>query len=113
MKTINDIKGEIKAIENTPVSDIKEMKPAKWKRELKRLELLRLLVIYLETNPKEEFIKSEIDRLEVIMNNRAFDPDEFEKLPQKEITRLRNEHETKFEIKKMRQQQKVLKYLFA
>ena len=32
MKTINDVKKEIRAIEDTPQVEIDEMKPAMWKR---------------------------------------------------------------------------------
>lgn len=117
MKNLNDVQKEIRAIENLSTAEIAEMKNATWKRMKKKLELLRLLVIYLETNPTEEFVKAEIKRVESIVSEKTkvfdFRKAEYIELgvAPKEITKLKNKHESLYDIKKMRTQVRNLRML--
>lgn len=117
MKTINDVKKEIGVIENLPKVEILEMKPVVWRRLKKKLELLRILVIYLETNPTEQFVLSEMKRLEKLISAKMkeFAKDELvEKgVSAKEITKLKNKHEAKYDLKKMRTHVRTLRLLIA
>ena len=75
MKTIEDIKTRIATIislkDDIADLDKKEIKK-KRKKDTDELKRLRVLIKYLETNPREEFIKSEIERIEKY-NNRTLD----------------------------------------
>ena len=113
MKNKQDIQKEISAIENLSSTDIEEMKPSAWKRLQKKLELLRLFVIYLETHPTEEFVRSEIARIEMIVSAKMllFNPEAYEDLPKKEVSKLRLKHEAMYDIKKMRSQVRNMRML--
>jgi hypothetical protein len=75
MKTIEDIKTRISTIislkDNVADLNKKEIKK-KRKKDTDELKRLRELIKYLETSPREEFIKSEIERIEKY-NNRTLD----------------------------------------
>jgi hypothetical protein len=60
MKTIQEIKNEIRELERTPQG---ELKSAEFKKILTKIDNLKTLVKYLETNPCEKFIEKEIERL--------------------------------------------------
>lgn len=72
MKTIEDIKTRIAKIislkDNTDDLDKKQIKKKK-KKDTDELKRLRVLIKYLETNPREEFVKSEIERIEKYNNH--------------------------------------------
>jgi|GEM_PF-3077258 len=117
MKNITDVKKEISSIENLSQVDIDEMKGATWRRLKKKLALLRLLINYLETNPTEEFVKSEIARIEKTVSNKM---DEWDKerevyvskgVVAKEINKLKNKYESMYDLKKMRTQVRNLRIL--
>lgn len=83
----------------------------------KRLEILRLLVNYLETSLTEAFVKSEISRLERVMSAKIkiFDDKKegyIEKgLTPKQISGLKSKHEALYDIKKMRTHVRNLRIL--
>lgn len=113
MKNIHDLKQEIGRIENMSRTEINEMKPAQYKRVLKYLSLLRLMVIYLESGPTEVFVKSEIKKNERIITAKMqlFDESDYEKLTKKEVSKLKAAHEKTYDIKKMRQHVRNLRIL--
>lgn len=113
MKNINQLKQEIKQLENISSAEIAEMKPAVYKRHLKKMELLRHLVKYLETNPTKDFIEKDTTRLETVISAKMleFPVDDYHKLAKKEVDKLRKEHESKYGIGKLRTQLKTLRYL--
>lgn len=75
MKTIEDLKSRIAKIislkDDTDDLDKKGIKK-KRKKDTDELKRLRVLIKYLETNPREESIKSEIERIEKY-NNRTLE----------------------------------------
>lgn len=94
--------------------EIKEMKPAAYRRILKRLSLLRLMVKYLETGPTEEFVLAEIKRCEnlVSVKMKEFRSDEYADLPKKEVSKLKKAHENKYDLSKYRTQIRTMRLLF-
>lgn len=115
MKNLKDVQKEISVIENTLSVEIREMKHSVWKRQLKKLALLRIFITYLETNPTEDFIKSEIKRLEKVVSakSKEFDATPLEKkgVPKKEVTKMRKAHEASYGLGKMRTQVRNLRML--
>lgn len=62
MKTISEIRVEIGSLEDTIKTN--ELKPAQVTRLKNKIVYLRSIILYLETNPSEEFLKSEINKNE-------------------------------------------------
>jgi hypothetical protein len=93
--------------------------PSKYtKREatiiLNRIEGYKICKVYLQTNPSEDFIKSEISRLEAYVNEKLLDFDskhDKSKIPQKLYTTLRNSYEKKWDIKHKQNQLHWLRLL--
>lgn len=115
MKNKKDVQKEISTIENTPQVEINEMKPAAWRSTKKKLELLRTMVKYLDTNPTEAFVESEIKRLEKTVSSKMkeFDVSHYEEagMAKKEITKLKKAHEAMYGLGKLRTQVRNLRVL--
>ncbi len=113
MLTLTEINSEIKSIEGLSWDEIKDMKKGEYSRLQKRLDLLRTLKSYLETSPAQEFIDSELNRLETLINAKMieFDPDKYEKLTKKEVTKLKKDHEKMYNIPHFRSQVRALRIL--
>ena len=115
MKNLENVKREIGDIENTSKVEIKEMKPTTWRKQLKKLELLRLLLKYIETSPTEKFVRDEIERLEftITLKSQEFDSSKYEErsVPKKEISKLKKAHEAIYGLSKMRAQVRTLRML--
>jgi len=110
MKNIADVKKEIKNAENTSLAD---MKPAEISRHKKKLELLRFTLKYLETNPPADFMVNELGRLERIITAKMLEFSAGERLPKKEVAKLKKEHETKYGIPKLRTQLRTLRFILS
>lgn len=113
MKSITDIKKEIRQIESISSDEKNELKPAAWRKLKKHLKLLRLMEKYLFTKPTETFVVNEVGRLEKIITAKMseFKPEKYEELPRKAVTKLRKDHEKKYDIPKLRTQIRTLRFL--
>jgi hypothetical protein len=115
MKDIKTLLLEIREIENMSSVDKSELKPAALNRLKKKLELLKHLVKYLETSPSVEFIKSEIQRIEIVISAKMleFPESDYGRLSKKDVAKLRKEHEKQYGIPKLRNQLKTLRFLLS
>lgn len=110
MKTTKDVIKEIAEIKE--VVTTQSLKPSVSAALVNRIPILNECLMYLETNPSEEFVASEIERIEKKINNRMLDfalPED--KVSKKEYSTLRTAHENKHEIPRLRTQVKMLRYL--
>lgn len=64
MKNVKEIKEEIETIQSELRDDLTKMSDSKFTRLKNRIEFLVGLILYLESNPNETFLQSEIDRIE-------------------------------------------------
>jgi len=62
MKTINQIREEISEV--TEAIQTTELKPAQKTKLVNRILWLRNIILYLETNPTEQFLRSEVKILQ-------------------------------------------------
>ncbi len=111
MKTTSELHQEIKDIEYSIRHE--EMKPAVEKRLRKRIPFLKTCIAYVETNPSQTFMKSEVEKVEnkIRLRMAQFSLDDYQELDKKTVTKLRKEHEKKYEIPHLREQLKTLKFL--
>lgn len=78
---------------------------------------LRWTLKYLETQPTDNFVKSEIERVEgiVIAKSSEFqkvsEEREYEKLVKKEVSKLKKEFEKQYNIPKLRTQIRNLRFV--
>lgn len=111
MKTIADIQKEIAdikyEIENT------EMKKAAETKLRKRIAYLRTCVLYLETNPSPSFLKSEIEKVENKISLRMvnFSLDGSLGMTKSFVLKMKKSYEAQFDIPKLREQVKTMRYL--
>lgn len=66
MKTANEIKKEIESLRKSITRDTGKQELASIKRDL---EFNKQILLYLETEPRKEYIESEILRLTVLMDH--------------------------------------------
>jgi len=111
MKKIVEIKNEISDIKHKIEEE--GVLQSQEKRLRKKVPLLRKCILYLETEPSEDFCKSEVDRICKAINKRMelFAPINEEKLTKKDLAKARKDHEKEWDIPKMRMQLKTLNYL--
>jgi hypothetical protein len=111
MKTIADIQREIAdikhEIENT------EMKKAAENKLRKRIAYLRTCVLYLETNPSPSFLKEEITKLETKITLRManFSITDAEAKPKTYLGKIKKAYEKQFDVPKLREQIKTMRFL--
>lgn len=110
MKTYEQITKEIQkltALDQRTTED-KELKAAR-----KRAQFLSQVKKYLETQPREEFVRKELhrlaDKIEIVKDAFSLPQD----LKVKEATKLRKEFEKTHEVPKMKAQLKTLQYILA
>ncbi len=112
MITVQDIKREINEITDRVRLETDMRKSEKTKLK-KRVGLLRKCILYLETNPTDDFLKKEIDRLEnrisLIM---ALCPlGEPKAVAGSVIKKMKIEYEKNHDIPKFREQVRVMRFL--
>lgn len=112
MVEINKVVDEISRLSANLSRDSHRMKRSEEKRELKKINFLRHIASYLNQFPSEQFIGSEIKRLE---NRRALINKQFEswipsKFFEKEKDKLK-EYEKEMGIPKIRMQLRALKFI--
>jgi hypothetical protein len=113
MITIKMLKAEIEKIKHQIENE--EMKPAAETRLRNRIKFLNQCILYIETNPPEHFVKSEIVRLDKFISTKlnAFPAERYKDLCNKDFNKMKKEHEKMFDIPKLRIQLKTLKFLLA
>lgn len=117
MKTVADIQADIdELIErlNNPLIDDKEKK-----KEMGKLSTLREMKMYMETEPREQFILDEIELHEAYIDkcNEAWEnkfvKDKMEKLPPSSISKLKREFFKDLHIEANKIKIKNLRYLIS
>ena len=97
---IKDTLKQIKGLENMRPKTPTESKQnaSELKKQHKHLEFLRLVEKYLEHSPRKEFLQSELDKLNLVLNKALGDWDSMLKdnphwnnLPISEVTKKKNE----------------------
>ncbi len=119
MKTVQEVKKEIEEIANTLQTEQRRRSEDRIfkKREVtnmkKRLALLKIVSLYLETNPTIEFLKREVDRIENCISLRmvSFVLDDAESKPKTFISKMRKAHEKMYDIPKLREQVKTMRFI--
>lgn len=111
MRTVKQVKDEIKEIEHRLQTE--ELKKAVNTKLRKRIQYLRHCIMYIETNPSPQFIKDEIKKVETKIDLRMnqFVLDGIEQMPKSVVAKLRREHEKMYEIPKLKEQVKTMKYI--
>jgi len=110
MKDLKDIEKEIREAELDICQN--DGLPSE-KRYRKRLAHLKQMRSYLKSNPSEEFLYSEKERLNGRISSimKLFKPLDPEKIPKPECTKHRKEFEKQWELPKLRKQASVIHYL--
>jgi hypothetical protein len=117
MKTVADIQGDIDELMshlNNPLTDDKEKK-----KGIGRLATLREMKMYMETEPREQFILDEIEVHEAYIDkcNEAwenkFTKDKMEKLPPSSISKMKKEFFKDLHIEASKIKIKNLRYLIS
>lgn len=111
MITIKSLKTEKEKV----VDEIKngDLKKVKENRLRKRIAYLDTCIKYLETHPDESYMKLEIGKLETKMNFRmeCFKPLNELMLSKKDLSKMKKAHEKQYEIPKLREQIKTLRFI--
>lgn len=118
MKTKVDINLELNEVVNTLEADklkksADRMKKSAATKLRKKIPFFKMCIMYVESNPSEQFVKKEIDRVETKINLRMaqFVLDEYKELDKKTVAKLKREHEKKYEIPHLREQVRTLRFL--
>lgn len=111
MKTITQIKKEITDIKYRIENE--EMKKAQQNRLRKQIPVLKQLIVYLEGEPTESFIKSEIEKVKAKIDRRMglFVLDGLNPPAKSIADKLRKEHKKKYDVPILEAQLKTLQYL--
>jgi hypothetical protein len=113
MVKIKKVKDEAAEVRNRLEKE--ELKPAQRSRLKKRLQFLQICVRYLESTPNEYFINKQLEDVELKITRRMklFVLEDEEKLAKKEVSKMRKEHEKKYEVPHLRDQARALRYLLS
>lgn len=111
MRTIKQVNEEIKEIEHRLKTE--ELKKSVSTKFRKRIQYLKHCVMYIETNPSPQYMKDEIKKVETKVNLRMaqFVLEGVEAMPKSVVSKLKREHEKKYEIPKLKEQIRTLKYI--
>ena len=113
MRTIKQVNEEIKEIENR--LNTEELKKAVSTKLRKRILLLRQCAMYIETNPSPQYMKDEIKKIETKISLRLenFTLEGVGAMPKSLANKLRREFEKEYDIPKLRQQVKTIRYILS
>jgi len=81
------------------------------KKLRKQLPILATCLKYLESDPKESFVKAEIERIKTKIDLRMREFTFDEKLDLATVAKLKREHRKKYGIAHLEDQLKTLRYL--
>jgi hypothetical protein len=92
-----------------------EMKKVAENRVRKRLAMLRECLSYLETNPKEEFVRQQLEEVGYKIERRMsqFDEQKWKDKDLRDLKKAKKEHEKEFGVPRLREQEGALKYLIT
>lgn len=110
MKTIATIQQDIKDI--TYRIQHVELKKGEEKRLRKRIPFLKTCIMYLESEPKRDFIKQEIERIgtKIDLRMAEFVLDETN-VDKRTANRLKRQHEKKYDIPHLKEQLRTLRFI--
>lgn len=110
MKTVRQLQNELSDLK---VKIEQEDDKKKEKKLRKKIPYLNTCIMYLESNPDELFIKQEIEKVETKINLRMqqFILDDIENKPKSLVSKLKRQHEKQYDIPKLREQVRTLRYL--
>lgn len=108
---INEIIGKINEDLRKPPKD--RMKKQVRTRLTKRMVFLRLCDTYLKTEPSVLFLTEEIVKLENKISLRmiGFPVDKYSTLGKTYLTKIKNEYEKQYDVPKLRDQLRTLRFL--
>ena len=117
MKTVADVKQEMqKHQEIIDVARLSAMSPDQFKEvkyALERMEFLKEVYLYMQSNPTEEFITRQRDEIVDRINRRMLEFNPPRNAVQKIVRKMKVEHEKKYEIPKLRNQLMALEYILT
>lgn len=115
MKTIKQVNADIKEVEKE-IKELSEDKPLSWEKKMQnKIIFMRTVIKYLETEPRIEFVKAELDRLTDSINklNTGFVHWCNSLKENLTNTQAKNKFETEVGIKTMNKQLKTLRYILS
>lgn len=80
-----------------------------------KLDLLKVCVMYLRTDPKEDYLISEEKRISTMIQTRIemFDEKKYDKLVKSEVSKIRNAFYKGWDIPHLKTQLKTIQYLLS
>lgn len=115
MKTIKQIQNDIREIEEYIKDNLEGMSDGKLKKEKNRIQFLRNQIKYLERNPSESFIKTELKRIQSILSSKISQYKDWEfnvgfSLP---VKKRKSAFNKEVEITLLKKQSENLNYLLS
>lgn len=116
MKSKSDLKKEIEELNAERIKGLKTsppMKTVEMNRILNRVSLLKTCVMYLESNPQEEFIKCEIERVKDRIDKISdgfYHPNK-DNMALKDFGKLKKDFEKLYNVPKLKVQLSTLKFI--
>lgn len=111
MRTIKEMKQEIEEIKHRIGHE--EMKKAIEGRLRKRIQFLNTCILYMETNPDQEFVSAQIKMVEGKINRRmeGFNEDDYKEWAKKDVAKVRKAYEKEYDIPKLRSQVSAMRFI--
>lgn len=111
MKTIPQIKKEIEEISNTLKTQ--ELKKPEERKLRKKIPYLRTCILYLETTPSPSFLKQEIERIEnkITLRMSGFVLEGVDQMPKSFALKARKNYEKQYDVPKLREQVRTMRFL--
>lgn len=119
MRTLEQCKTDIATLNRECSELVKNNNYAEARRKEKKAEAIRECILYLEKEPREEFVKAEVKRLEKMINNREeavsakYSGKAFEKWEKKTLNKLKNKLRTELGVAKLKEQLSNLNYILG
>lgn len=113
MRTIKQVNEEIKEIENR--LNTEELKKSVSTKLRKRITHLRKCKMYIETNPSTQYMNDEIKKIETKISLRlaCFILEGVDAMPKSLVNKLKREFEKEYDIPKLREQVKTIRYILS
>ena len=84
------------------------------KRLKKKLQYLKLCLLYVETHPKKEFLEKEKERLihrVALIQDQFILPENHERMAKSELTKIKKQFESKMEVPKIKTHLSTINFL--
>lgn len=114
MRTIQSCKSELIDMYHKIQTEGKHnIKKAVLNKMRKRAVFLKTCILYLESNPTPLFIRKQLDDTEAKITLRMsyFVLNNINELPKSTVTKLKKEHEKMYDVPKLRDQARTLRFL--